>query len=162
MLRFNTRMPAVKHLLPLVLVVVCLSGVARSQEVQPNAPSSHEAFLKLLNASRDRSRKEIIARYDASLAASPTDHLTAIERCRFIAQSWDEDEDDTASAGSSCTDDLEERYGQQPAVVLYRLNNMWGDTALQYGTRKLADRGITFSASERATALGLLADRQHH
>jgi hypothetical protein len=49
----------------LLLLVVCLAGTARGEEVQPNAPSSHEAYLKELEEAPVRSRREIIDRFDA-------------------------------------------------------------------------------------------------
>lgn len=155
-------------LIPLLVLSVSLvlgiASVARADDVPPNSPSSHEPFLQFLNASRQRSRREIVGRYDAFLAASPSDHLAAIERCKFIAASTDEDDDEEdpeLPTMAACADELEARYGRQPAVVLYRLGTMFGDRALQYGTKKLADRGIPFSSSDRATVLGLMADRQH-
>src|SRR5258708_16764257 len=142
--RFAAQMGVVGRLLPWFVLILCFAGPAGAQDVQPNAPESHKAFLKLLEASRTRARHDIIARYDALLASASSDHLTAIERCMFIAQSLGEDEDDPEPSGQSCTDELESRYGQEPAVVLYLLGTKWGDNAVEYGTKKLADPSIPF------------------
>jgi membrane protease YdiL (CAAX protease family) len=153
----------VRFVLPLLLVL-CVASIARAEDVRPDAPSSHQAFLKLLNASRQRSRHDIIGRYDAFLASSPGDYLVAIERCKFIAGSSEEDDSDEDAErldGTSCAEGLEANYPRQPAVVLYRLTSMWGDPALQYGTRKLADPDIAFTPADRAKVLGWMSERQH-
>jgi membrane protease YdiL (CAAX protease family) len=77
-------MATVRRSLPWLLFVLLVAGMARANDLRPNAPSSHEAFLSLLNSSRADTRRGIIAQYDAFLAKSPNDHLTAIERCKFI------------------------------------------------------------------------------
>src|SRR5258708_39586390 len=95
----------------LVFFLLLCPRVVWAADVQPDDPSSHAAFLKLLNASRDHTRHDILGRYDAYLARSPNDHLTAIERCKFVAQSLEEDEEDPEPDRTSCSDDLERGYG---------------------------------------------------
>lgn len=138
----------------------------------PSAGASHERFLEHLAGSRARARQALIDRYDEHLREVPDDFRTAIERCKFINQSiaeWDDDEyeyeseepaeSEEKAVEEDCGKALEARYRHEPAVVLYRLSTQWGQAAIDYAQRKLDDESISWTAQDRAQALGTMAER---
>lgn len=105
----------------------------------PSRPGSHEAALELMSGAANRTFEAVLTQYDAYLQLRPDDVSTWIERCGLLRDAacgedegcphWKEYE--------RCADELEQRFPGAPAVEIYRLEEIWGEKAIEKGTALL-------------------------
>jgi TPR repeat protein/membrane protease YdiL (CAAX protease family) len=140
---------------------------ARADSVElppsPDQPGSHERFLKQVTSARAATYREVLAEYNATLAANPDDVTVALERCQFILsagapdQDTETEEDSDNPAARDCRASLLQRFPNAPAVVQFHIDQLWGDAAIDFGQAKLDARTVEWSTEQLARFLKSLA-----
>ena len=104
------------------------TSIAQSSSVSDT--NSHIAFIKELESSKDYTYQEILKQYDTYISRNPDAIYVQISRCKFIGSAyydknegynlhWEETDD--------CIDLLYKRNSDIPSVLLYRLENLYGE-----------------------------------
>ena len=112
-----------------------LAWVSYAQQIEVTDENSYTSFVEQLSNSKDLKYQEILSRYDDYLKSNPNDILVQLYRCKFIGQAYYdeyEDYDPNYEETESCLDDLQQKYPNHPAVMLYKLENTYGDDRLTY------------------------------
>lgn len=107
-----------------------LSISISAQEILVNQDKSHELFVEILKNSKDIKYQEIIAKYDDYISKYPDDVEVKLFKCKFIGSAYyDEYEDYNLKYEETekCIEKLYELYPNNPGVILYKLENLYGD-----------------------------------
>lgn len=95
---------------------------------------SHNYYVEQLNDSKDNDFQRTIGLYDAYINNNPNDIIAKIERCKFIGNSYyDEYEGYNLKYEETeeCIDLLYKAYPTVPAVLVYKVENLYGDERLK-------------------------------
>jgi hypothetical protein len=145
------------------LAVVLLLAWPRLLGASEQEPPSLRRSIERFEGARDRARAEIVAEYDTKLAGTPDDAQVAVERCRFLiasAASDDEFGSEEDAPSADCVAELDARFPHSGAAVAFRITQLWGSEAVEYGAARLRDEKINFSPAERSAVLATIANRQ--
>jgi membrane protease YdiL (CAAX protease family) len=123
--------------LAVLLAIVLLNGTGFGQPagLQPQSPNSHQEYVRHLRTAEERAYGEVLARYDAYLSAHPHDVAVHLERCRFVGNAFypenaeynlKQDELD------ACLLALAQQFPDDPDVLLYRAEFLYGDSAIAF------------------------------
>lgn len=94
----------------------------------------HRVFLREIKNSSNIIYAECIEEYNSYLRDHPDDILVQIEKCRFLQLAqYDEDMDlnPNQKEFDSCLAALILKYPENPEVILYQIENSWGDELQQ-------------------------------
>lgn len=129
----------------------------------PGHPASHQAHAQAVKAAEREALRQALGRYDAHAAKFPDDAVAAVERCKLIAATIpnrdddDEPDDERSAMLGPCIAALEHRHPHSAAAALYRFDRTWGDEAIALANQILADPRIRLSDLERANVYAKLA-----
>jgi uncharacterized protein len=90
----------------------------------------HRIFLDEIKNSSTKIYEECLQKYNSYLKEHPDDILVQIEKCKFIQLAqYDEDMDFNPNQEDfdSCFISLTNLYPNNPEVILYQTENLWGD-----------------------------------
>jgi membrane protease YdiL (CAAX protease family) len=142
--------------------VIAAHPAAAAPLPAPGTPDSHAAYVSRLNADHRRAADELLARYDAYLAAHPDDAIAAVERCRFLGAALfdpEREENPLQEQWEACLEELPERFPNAPAVTLYRLQDGPGfETARREAETLLAGELPTWSPQQVAALHALIVE----
>jgi membrane protease YdiL (CAAX protease family)/predicted negative regulator of RcsB-dependent stress response len=128
----------------------------------PGEWKSHEAYVALLGAARERARANLLGRYDAHLAEHPNDVVASVERCGFIADTQEEvdewDEETQSLELADCTAQLANDFPHEEKAITFRLTHAWGDERVALAEQTLKDPAVRWTQLTRARALLLYAE----
>lgn len=115
-------------------IVLFLFGLLTSlcgfAQIQVTDTNSHEAFAESLTKSKDLKYQEIVKRYNDYLQDHPDDIAVRISKCKFIGSAFYDDYegyDTNWEATDACRDALLEAYPTNPDVLIYKLDELYGD-----------------------------------
>jgi uncharacterized protein len=94
----------------------------------------HKVFLKEIKNSSNTIYLECIEEYNSYLRDHPDDIIVQIEKCRFLQLAqYDEDMDVNPNQKEfdSCYAALINKYPENPEVILYQIENSWGDELIE-------------------------------
>lgn len=114
----------------LFLAFGVMSHHVYAQDIPINSENSHEKFVTLLSNSKDVKYQEILGRYDAYISKYPNNVIVQVYRCKFIGTAYyDEYEDYNLKyeETESCISSLFEKYPNDPEVLLYKMENTYGE-----------------------------------
>lgn len=120
-----------------VLLIVCfLHTLFLNAQQKPNLGEidSHKFYVDQLKYSKDENFQNIIKLYNAHLLAFPKDVSAQIELCKFIGNSyWDEYEEYNLKYEETeeCIALLMAKYPENPKVLIYRAENLYGEDKLE-------------------------------
>lgn len=132
----------------------------------PGQADSHDAWAREVKAAEERAFRAALASYDRARARAPEDAVAAVERCKLLGalthrdedgEALDEDDQRRADLYAACLDELDARFPESAPVRVYRLDDKWGDEALAFGRRLLADRKLVLGDRDRAHVYERLA-----
>ena len=107
---------------------------------QSSNPLKADDYLTTLNNSRDALFDQIIEDYEGYLAKNPSDVEIRIEHCEFIRQAFYDSYDDYNPLEEEYEESVRLLLADFPTnhqVLLYQLDNCWGDSAIRVGTKIL-------------------------
>ncbi len=96
-----------------------------------NTKYSHERYLKELDNSNDILYQKYLHTYNLYLSAHPEDVEVLIERCKFIQNAqYDEynEINPNQTYFDSCFQKLVDDYPMNPEVLMFQMENTWGDS----------------------------------
>lgn len=126
------------YFLPLLFLhIVCFQTKGLGQEIPPHPtdPDSHKQYITHLKSAEARSYEAIVKEYDEYLLSHPQDFNVYIEKCKFIGNSfYDEYEEYNPKQEEfeACLTELHKRFPTQPDVLLYKIDHIYGDTAIAF------------------------------
>lgn len=126
----------------------------------PDEEGSHEAYQRRLETARAVSYRDAVSVYDRWLDKHADSYRAGIERCRLIeavARLEEDDENGGALDASNCSLELVQRFPQVPAVLLFRLEHLWGADAAAFGEAALRKPAPSWTPFERASLLQKVA-----
>ncbi len=120
------------------MLVAFFSSVGYGQTGRP-----HEAdyYLKVLRNSKDTLYQKILKEYENYLIDHPEDIATNIEKCKLIEVAlYDEynEYNPNEEAFEKCVQELLSDFPNHQEVLLYQLENTWGDSSISLCQRILA------------------------
>jgi membrane protease YdiL (CAAX protease family) len=152
-------------------VVAVLVAAAPVQAASPvsEAPPDHEIALESLRLAEGDAFAELISRYDAYLAEHPADVGVHVERCRFLGSATCDDDDERClhqEEFDACLEALSLRFPETAPAELLRLENLWGEEAIEHGETLLSSVASSWEARERAhvhqkLAVSYVEEEQH-
>jgi membrane protease YdiL (CAAX protease family) len=101
-----------------------------SQVITVNQENSYELFAETLTNPKDLRYQEILSKYDAYIKNHPEDIIIKLYRCKFIGSAYYdeyEDYDTNYEETDACINALFEEHSNHPDVVLYKLQNTYGE-----------------------------------
>jgi tetratricopeptide (TPR) repeat protein len=126
--------------------------IAASALPSPGTPGSHEPWLREIRSAGARKFRAALSAFDAHLRTHPADAVAAVERCKVIGGTENEEEqrlDPEAPTYADCLKDLERAFPESAAVVTYLMNFKWNADGVAFGRKALANARIAFSDAER-------------
>jgi len=121
----------------LLMLAPCAAAAQTIDPVLFGGSPSASARLEEVGSSVEESFKQVLARYDAEIAAEPHRVLGQIARCDFIESVPNEYEyvtfsDETYELAEQCEEDLLARFPNHPEVRLWKLRRMYdGEEAMK-------------------------------
>jgi len=118
----------IKKIIIVLLFITSFSSY--TQKISVNQMDSFELFAKSLTNSKDVNYQKFLDRYDEYISNNPNDILVKIYRCKFIGSAYyDEYEDYNLKYDEveSCIKELYISYPDNADVVLYKLENIYGE-----------------------------------
>jgi membrane protease YdiL (CAAX protease family) len=100
---------------------------------------NHKNNLALLGTSKDSLYSKILLEYERYLRTNANDYKVQLERCRFIEKAYydyNEDYNPQYEEAARCTKHLIETFPENPEVLLYGAEGLYGDSLTMY-LRKL-------------------------
>jgi uncharacterized protein len=141
----------------LVAGAMSLPLLAAPTELLDDAAQSDRVTQAKVHAYRD-----LLARYDAAIAADPENADLGVARCRFMARHLEEDNGEWIEASphdhEACIEDLGTRWPQAPIVRLYRYQQQPDGDALADG-EALLEEATDWPSPVRRDLLADLAQR---
>tara|TARA_R110002167_G_scaffold31099_9_gene102525 strand:+ start:542 stop:2380 length:1839 start_codon:yes stop_codon:yes gene_type:complete len=118
-----------------LLILFAFYGVTAFAQEIPNYGSleSHTYFVKQLEHAKDQNFETILGQYDAFILHHPKNITALIERCKFVGNSyWDvyEEYNLKEEETESCIANLYRAYPNEPKVIIYRAENLYGEEHL--------------------------------
>jgi len=101
-----------------------------AQDIHVSQENSHDLFIETLKTSKDVKYQEVLLKYDKYISLNPDDVETKISRCKFIGGAYYdeyEDYDLNYEETSECIEDLYTLFPSHPSVIIYRLENLYGE-----------------------------------
>ena len=114
----------------LLLLSFIVTSLGFTQNIQVNQKDSHEAFVEILNNSKELKYNDILKAYDAYLLLHPDAIQVQIYRCKFIGSAYYDEYDDydlNYEKTNACIDSLFSTYSVHPDVLIYKLENTYGE-----------------------------------
>ena len=101
-----------------------------------NVPTAERGAQQVLER-KVAEYRQVLASFDAAMAAAPDDAAIAVERCRFIGQYTDDEYgeyiDSAPQEFTACQEAVEARWKQVPVAQLFALEQLWGEEAVERG-----------------------------
>ncbi len=119
-----------RQFLSFLLLIIIFTGKAQAQEIQVEDSGSHKEFVTLLKDAKNSTYQQILARYDSYITSHPKHISVKIERCKFIGSAFYdayEDYDTNWEETERCLASLVEEYPEHPGVLMYQMDNSYGD-----------------------------------
>ncbi len=105
-------------------------------------PASAESGVQRVTERKTSAYRDVLAEFDAAIRAAPEDAEIAVARCKFISQFTDEEYGEWVESApddlETCIGTLESRWSKAPAAQLFKLDQLWGDEAVELGEKLLA------------------------
>ncbi len=118
----------------LLAIVLCnRTGFGQAPGLPPL--NSHQEYVRHLRTAEERAYGEVLARYDAYLSAHPRDVAVHLERCRFIGSAFYPDNAEynlKQDEFDACLLALAQKFPDDPDVLLYRSEFLYGDSAISF------------------------------
>ena len=114
----------------MAILLILSSILGYAQKIKVDQTDSFKLFVETLENSKDEKYITILEKYDAYIKNHPDDVLVKIYKCKFIGSAYyDEYEgyDTNYEETQKCIDALFTNYPEHPEVVLYKLENMYGE-----------------------------------
>lgn len=121
------------------ILILFISSYAFGQESPFETDHTH--YLEILGSAKDSLYQKILTEYDEYIQNHPTDPKPQLERCRFIEYAYyDEYEDYSPNydEAETCAQEVLTSFPDDPEVLLYAGEFLYGDTSLAY-LEKLED-----------------------
>lgn len=118
----------------LLYVSLALTCSAQSVEFDPD----HERQVKVLGSAKDSLYQQLLDQYDRYILAHPADANARLERCRFIQYAYfDENAEYNPKfeEAETCARELLAAFPDDPRVLLYPVEFLYGDSLSNYLTR---------------------------
>ncbi len=112
----------------IIFSVVATSVCAQNIKLLYN----HKAYVDILGHSKDSLYSKILSEYDKYISTHSTDYKVQLERCKFIENAYydySEDYNPKYEEAESCAKQLVRKFPDTPEVLLYRTENLYGDSA---------------------------------
>ncbi|PWL38819.1 hypothetical protein DKG77_11295 [Flagellimonas aquimarina] len=125
---------------------------------------SHDFYVNQLNDSKDVDFQRIIELYDAYIIENPLDLIAKVERCKFIGNSYyDEYEEYNLKYEETekCIDELYLNYPNNPNVLIYKAENLYGDeklAILEEAQNKILNSPASWTDIDKASINKMLGD----
>ncbi len=103
------------------------------ENIRVDQKNSHELFVEILTKSKDLKYQEILDFYDHYVAIHPEDIAVKIYKCKFIGSAYYDAYEDynlKYDETQDCIEHLYETYPNHPEVLLYKLENTYGEEGL--------------------------------
>ena len=120
-----------------IIFLLLISNVLCAQD---NKPLKAKDYLVTLDHSRDSLYKQIIGDFEQYLAIHPEDFEVRIEHCELIRNAFYNEYDDYNPLEEDYIECFEEVISDFPTnhkVLLYQLENAWGDSAITVANKIL-------------------------
>jgi uncharacterized protein len=114
----------------LLRFVIVISFIYPAEDNFGQITLDHRVFLKEIGNSSNQIYGECLEEYDSYLKHHPDDIPVLIEKCRFIQLAQydaDMDYNPNQAVFDSCFASLITMYPKNPEVILYQIENSWGD-----------------------------------
>lgn len=119
----------------LLFLVISLPGVSQEKK-----PREADRYLEILENAKDSLYNQVLTVFDKYIEETPGDVSVKIERCKLIGKAmYDtyEDYNPNEEEYSHCVRSLVEEFPAHHEVLLYWLDNTWGDSAIAIGNQIL-------------------------
>lgn len=117
----------------IICLVLCLGSSAFTQD--SSRPENHAYYLKILTNAKDSLYTSILKKYADYINQHPEDFKIQIEQCKLINSAYYdsyEDYNPNYEEAKSCSDALIEKFPDEPEVLLYGVEFLYGDSARTY------------------------------
>ncbi|WP_303317814.1 type II CAAX endopeptidase family protein [Flavivirga abyssicola] len=114
----------------LQLVFILFTFSVSSQGIKVNQKNSYTLFVKTLTNSKEIKYQDILNAYNNFIALHPENITVKVYKCKFIGSAYyDENEGYNLKYEETqeCIDDLYSTYPNNPEVLLYKLENTYGE-----------------------------------
>lgn len=113
-----------------ILFILFFSSQLTAQDILVTDVNSHELFSKQLDSSKELKYQEILQEYDRYLTANPASIDVMIMRCKFIGLAYYDNYEEynpNWEETDACINALYERYPTHPEVIVYNMENSYGE-----------------------------------
>ncbi len=128
----------------LVINLLCVVNLVWSQPGDP--PMHAEYYLERLASAKDSQFEEIMESFADYLETHPDDVEVRIERCKFLGEAYYdyyEEYNPKYLEFEDCLDQLLIDFPQSKPVLSYKLEHVYGDSAIAFCTRVLQDSAFS-------------------
>jgi membrane protease YdiL (CAAX protease family)/tetratricopeptide (TPR) repeat protein len=97
--------------------------------------TDHKFHLDQLRTAKDSLYKSILTNYDRHIASHPADFVAQLQKCKLIQAAYydsNEDYNPNYDEASACAQALTARFPDNPEVLLYRAEYLYGDSVEMY------------------------------
>ncbi|MEL6559394.1 MAG: type II CAAX endopeptidase family protein [Bacteroidota bacterium] len=115
------------------LLLLLITGVVFPQSNKK--PYSADQYLSILNNSKDSIYQQILDELDAHISRFPQDANVRISRCEVIEKAYYdyyEEYNPKEEEFEICLDQLMEDFPDHQAVLLFKLDRVYGETAIEF------------------------------
>ena len=120
-----------RYLAALFFIVLAISGTAQHQYFEKD----HTLNISVLGNAKDSLYQQILTGYTTYLLQNPTEVKAHVEKCRFIQEAYYDEYEDynpNAEAAETCAQELIEKFPNDPEVLLYANEFIYGDSSIAY------------------------------
>ena len=108
----------------------------------PEKPEKSEVYLQMLVNSKDSLYAQILEKYSRYLLENPADAVVSLERCKVIENAYYdayEDYNPNYEEFEICLNELVRNFPYHQEVLLYKLKNVYGDSAISFCEKVIAE-----------------------
>jgi len=121
-------------------IVFLLLAISNSLLAQNIKPLKAEDYLKVLDNSKDSIYQNIIDDFESYMSKYPEDADIRLEHCKLIGNAFYDSYDDynpLAGEYNECVESLLSDFPNNHEILLYILDNSWGDSAITVSNKVL-------------------------
>jgi len=120
-----------RYLAVLAFVLLAISGTAQQQYFEKD----HTHNVSILGKAKDSLYQQILTGYTTYLLENSTEVKAHLEKCRFIQEAYYDEYEDynpNAEAAEACAQELVENFPNDPEVLIYANEFIYGDSSIAY------------------------------
>ena len=119
-----------------------------SSQSEPSQPKNAETYLQILANSKDSLYSQILEEFDNYLEQDSNNFSIRIEKCKVVEKAYYdsyEDYNPKYEEFEICLEDLASDFPQHPEVLLYKLDYIYGDSAISFGNKIIDENKLNAS-----------------